>query len=157
VIHLLAYPVHQCKFEPVKPLSTTLVNHVAAPVDRVFNLLTDPARMPQWLPGCSAAESAGPIRKGMKVKVHFGARESTFEVVDFQAPSTFGWVERGARQGCKTFFRLDFAGSLTAVTIKDVWQPPSLFALIRHKLRPRRFPALKMGSALQNLRLALSS
>lgn len=140
----------------MKPVATTLVNHVAAPVDRVFNLLTDPARMPDWLPGCSHASTPGPMRKGAKLTVSFGDRDTTFEVVDYQAPNTFGWVERGARKGCKTFFRLDFAGSLTAVTIKDVWQPPSLFALLRHKLRPRRFPALKMGTALQSLRLALS-
>src|SRR5437660_12847598 len=142
----------------MRPVSTTIVNHVAAPVERVFALLTDPARIPEWLPGCSgvAATSPGPLKKGAKIRVSFGERDTAFEVVDCQPPNTFGWVERGSRQGCKTFFRLDFAGTLTAVTIKHVWPPPSLLALLRGKLRPRRHPHLRLGSTIQNLRLALA-
>src|SRR2546426_174666 len=108
----------------MRPVATTLGNYVVAPVERVFQLLTDPARFPDWLPGCSSAEPAGPVKKGSQLNVRFGTRHTTFEIVDCSAPYTFGWVERGARQGCKTFFQLDFAGSLTGVTIQDVWEPP---------------------------------
>jgi len=141
----------------MRPVATTLSKDVVAPVERVFQLLTDPARFPLWLPGCSSAEPTGPMKKGSKVKVHFGKRATTFEVVDFAEPYTFGWVEIGARRGQKMFFQLDFAGSLTAVTIKDVWDPPSLVARLRAKLRPRRAPAHHhLDRAIQNLRLALT-
>ena len=140
----------------MKSVSTTVINHVVAPVERVFQLLTNPARFPDWLPGCSGAEHQGPVKKGARVKVRFGTRNTTFEVVDFGEPYTFGWIERGARAGCKTFFQLGFAGSLTAVTIKDVWDPPSLGALVRAKLRPRRSTARHLDRTIQNLRLALT-
>jgi len=140
----------------MRPVATTLGNYVVAPVERVFQLLTDPARYPDWLPGCSSAEPAGPVKKGSQLNVRFGTRHTTFEIVDCSAPYTFGWVERGARQGCKTFFQLDFAGSLTGVTIQDVWEPPSLGALVRATLRRRRFPERRLDRTIQNLRLALS-
>ena len=140
----------------MRPVATTLGNYVVAPVERVFQLLTDPARFPDWLPGCSSAEPAGPVKKGSQLNVRFGTRHTTFEIVDCSAPYTFGWVERGARQGCKTFFQLDFAGSLTGVTIQDVWEPPSLGALVRATLRRRRFPERRLDRTIQNLRLALS-
>jgi len=140
----------------MRPVATTLGNYVVAPVERVFQLLTDPARFPDWLPGCSSAEPAGPVQKGSQLNVRFGTRHTTFEIVDCSAPYTFGWVERGARQGCKTFFQLDFAGSLTGVTIQDVWEPPSLGALVRATLRRRRFPERRLDRTIQNLRLALS-
>jgi uncharacterized protein YndB with AHSA1/START domain len=141
----------------MRSIATTIVNHIAAPVERVFELLTTCARIPDWLPGCTAVTAQGPIKKGSRLNVSFGERETTFEVVDFAAPHTFGWVEKGARKGCKTFFRLDFAGSITAVTIRDVWEPPSLGALVRAKLRPRRYPNLRLDSTLQNLRFALTA
>src|SRR2546425_5798367 len=138
----------------MRTVATTLSKDIVAPVDRVFQLLTDPARFPLWLPGCSSAEPpAGPMKKGSRVKVHFGSRATTFEVVDFAEPYTFGWVEIGARTGCKMLFQLDFAGSLTAVTIKDVWDPPSLVPLLRAKLRPRRFPAPRLDPTIPHLRL----
>ena len=140
----------------MRPVSTTLGNYVLAPVERVFDLLTDPTRFPDWLPGCSSAEPAGQVKKGSKLNVRFGSRYTTFEIVDCAAPYTFGWVESGARAGCKTFFQLDFAGSLTGVTIQDVWQPPSLGALVRATLRPRRFPERRLDRTIQNLRTALA-
>ena len=140
----------------MRPVATTLGNYVVAPVERVFQLLTDPTRYPDWLPGCSSAEPAGPVKKGSQLNVRFGPRHTTFEIVDCSAPYTFGWVERGARQGCKTFFQLDFAGSLTGVTIQDVWEPPSLGALVRATLRRRRFPERRLDRTIQNLRVALS-
>src|SRR5437867_3644906 len=141
----------------MRTVATTVSKDILPPVHRVVQLVTDPPRLPLWLPGCSSAElppPSGPMKKGARVKVHFGTRATTFEVVDFAEPYSFGWVEIGARTGCKMFFQLDFAGSLTAVTIKDVWDPPSLVALVRAKLRPRRFPAPRLDRTIQNLRLA---
>ena len=60
----------------MRPVSTTLGNYVLAPVERVFDLLTDPTRFPDWLPGCSSAEPAGQVKKGSKLNVRFGTRHT---------------------------------------------------------------------------------
>src|SRR2546425_2575196 len=91
----------------MRPVSHTLINSIRAPIERVFAVLTDPARIAQWLPGCGGVESPVPLRKGVRFKARFGNRETEFEVVDFAPPTAFGLVERGERNGWKTLFRLD--------------------------------------------------
>ncbi len=122
----------------MRPVSHTLIDHVRAPIDAVFTALTDPRSLEQWLPGCSAVLTQGPVQKGSKVRAQFGARTSEFDIVDFQPPHTFGWIECGQRRNTKTFFRLDPAKALTAVTIRQVWTPPSLSAWARGRLFPKR-------------------
>ena len=141
----------------MKPIDHTLVTQIGAPIERVFAVLTDPARIPEWLPMCESVETNGPIRRGTKLKVNFAdQRKTEFEVVDFQAPSTFGWVEHGGREGAKTFFRLDFAGGATAITIKDVWRPPTFMAWVKARLFPKRNTKRQMDRAVQSLRLAVN-
>jgi len=141
----------------MKPIDHTLVSHVAAPIEKVFAVMTDPARIPEWLPACKAASLTGAMRKGARVKLRFGeTRETEFEIVDFQAPQTLGWAERGARKGYKTFFRLDFAGGSTAITIRSVWTPPSVSAWVKGKLSGKRNVTQMMDGVVQNLRAAVS-
>ena len=115
----------------MRPVSRTVIQTVPVSIERVFALLTDPSRMAEWLPGCAGTQSEKPLRKGVRFKVRFGQRMTEFEVVDFTPPTTFGWVERGERNGWKTFFRLDRAAEATAVTVRDVWAPRSLIAWLR--------------------------
>jgi uncharacterized protein YndB with AHSA1/START domain len=141
----------------MRPIDHTLITQVGAPIDRVFSVLTDPARIPEWLPMCESIEVEGPIRRGSKIRVRFtDARMTVFEVVDFQAPSTFGWVEHGGREGAKTFFRLDFAGGATALTVKDVWRPPTVMSWLKATLFPKRNTKRQMDRAVQSLRLAVT-
>jgi uncharacterized protein YndB with AHSA1/START domain len=141
----------------MRSIDHTLVTQVGAPIDKVFAVLTDPARMPEWLPMCESVEANGPIRRGSRLKVRFADhRRTEFEIVDYQAPSTFGWVEHGGREGAKTFFRLDFAGSATALTVKDVWRPPSIIAWLKAQLFPKRNTKRQMDRAVQSLRLAVT-
>jgi len=141
----------------MRSIDHTLITQVGAPIERVFAVLTDPARIPEWLPMCESVEIDGPMKRGSRLRVHFADhRLSVFEIVDYQAPSTFGWVEHGGREGAKTFFRLDFAGGATAITIKDVWQPPSLLAWLKARLFPKRNTARQMDRAVQSLRLAVT-
>src|SRR5260370_38841748 len=118
------------------PVNHTLIDHVRAPIDRVFALLSDPARMPEWLPGGSAVEAEGPLKHGARFKVRFGARLTEVEIVDFAPPKTFGWVERRQRMGSKTFFRLDFVGGSTTVTVRDEWAPHCLSAWAQGRQLP---------------------
>lgn len=141
----------------MRSIDHTLITQVGAPIERVFAVLTDPARIPEWLPMCESVEIEGPIKRGSRLRVYFADRRLTvFEVVDFQAPSTFGWIEHGGREGAKTFFRLDFAGGATALTIKDVWRPPTFFAWLKAQLFPKRNTARQMDRAVQSLRLAVT-
>src|SRR6266480_493901 len=91
----------------MRPVSRTVIQTLPVSIERVVALLTDPSRMAEWLPGCAGTQSDKPLRKGVRFKVRFGERTTEFEVVDFMPPTTFGWVERGERNGWKTFFRLD--------------------------------------------------
>ena len=141
----------------MRPIDHTLISQISAPIEKIFALLSDPARFPEWLPACRSAEAQGPLRKGAKITVRFGEalRETVFEIVDFAAPHTIGWTERGARKGQKTFFRLDFAGGSTAVTIKDVWVPANLVAWIKGKFFPKRNVQKVLDATVNNLRAAV--
>src|SRR5256885_6562667 len=122
----------------MRPVSRTVIQTLPASIEGGFGLLTAPTRMAQWLPGCGGTQSDKPLRKGVRFKVRFGERTTEFEVVDFTPPTTFGWVERGERNGWKTFFRLDPSAESTAVTVRDVWAPRSLISWLRGRLLAER-------------------
>jgi len=140
----------------MRPVTRTLIDHVRAPIDRVFALLSDPARMPEWLPDCSAVEITGPLKNGARFKARFGTRLTEFEVVDFAPPNRFGWAERRQRRGSKMFFRLDFVGGSTSVTVRDEWTPHSLGAWVQGRLLPKREVQRHLKAILQNLQRLLS-
>jgi uncharacterized protein YndB with AHSA1/START domain len=138
------------------PVAHTLVNTVRAPTSTVFALLTDPVRIPDWLPGCTAVQSDGPFQTGARFTVHFGARQTAFEIVDFVRPATFGWVERGGRKGWKTFFRLDAVRGSTTITIRAVWIPHSFLAWLRGRLIEKRKGLRQLEEILKNLQSVLA-
>jgi len=142
----------------MRPVAHTLVDSIAAPIDRVFAALIDPTRMPQWLPGCTDVRCDAPLKKGVRMRVQFGARGTEFEIVDFVPPATFGWVERGGRSGragWKTFFHLEATAASTALTIRDVWVPPSFLAWVRGRFFERRRVRGHLEAIVQNLRKLL--
>ena len=140
----------------MRQVSHTLIEQVRAPIDQVFTALTDPRSLERWLPGCSAVLASGPVRKGSRLTAQFGPRTTEFDVVDFQPPNTFGWVERGQRKNCKTFFRLDSGRVSTAVTIRQVWTPPSVGAWIKGRLFPKRDVPRHSKQIVQRLRTMLN-
>ena len=137
-------------------VSRTVIQTVPVSIERVFALLTDPSRMAEWLPGCAGTQSDEPLRKGVRFKVRFGQRMTEFEVVDFTPPTAFGWVERGERNGWKTFFRLDPTAESTAVTVRDVWAPRSLVAWLRGRLFEKRRVDSQLDAILSNVRKILA-
>ncbi|HKC38341.1 MAG TPA: SRPBCC family protein [Gemmatimonadales bacterium] len=139
----------------MRPVSHTFVDSVRAPVVQVFAALTDPVRIPKWLPGCDAVESAGPFRKGGRFTARFGQRTSEFEIVDFSAPATFGWTERGQRKGTKLFLRLDVTGATTAVTVREVSTPRGFLGWVRGRFFERRHVQKRLQTIVQNLRTLL--
>jgi uncharacterized protein YndB with AHSA1/START domain len=137
--------------------ATVLSGDIAAPDTLVFALLSDPRRIPDWLPGCSAVGGAPLIYKGARLLVRFGPRTASFEITDFNPPRTFGWAEEGARSGSRTFFHLGFAGGTTALRMKHIWTARTLWAWLKAKLRDRRDPQRVLDRTLQNLRKLTTS
>src|SRR6266581_7891853 len=79
------------------PVSFTYSASVPAPIDKVFALIADPLRMPEWLPRCIAVKATTNDRvgKGARYKLTFqrdtSRHEAVIEIIDYSAPHTFGW------------------------------------------------------------------
>jgi uncharacterized protein YndB with AHSA1/START domain len=144
----------------MKPVSFTYSGTVASPMDRVFDLLTDPTRMVEWLPGCRNVTPATDRKgKGARHRVEFlrkGQRvNAEIEIIDYNPPTSFGWVEIRGRTGARTFFALQFQGGATMITMKHVWTPKSWRAWLNGQFYRRRHAHATFDGLLQNLRKVL--
>src|SRR6185312_12321992 len=114
----------------MKTLSFTYTGTVGAPSNDVFALITDPTRMPEWLPGCVAVTPAANRKgKGDRHRIQFqrkGRRvDAEIEIIEYSPPTGYGWVETMGRKGTKLFFALQFQGGATKITMKYVFTPVS--------------------------------
>jgi hypothetical protein len=121
-------------------------------MSELFDILTDPARIPAWLPHCHAANCDGPLRKKSRVTLEFGRRTVELVVIAFAAPTTLGWAETRPRKGAQTFFQLDFGGGTTTLTFKEVWPDAGLKAWLMGNLFRRRNAMKRFDGMIQNLR-----
>jgi uncharacterized protein YndB with AHSA1/START domain len=135
----------------------TLIDHVRAPIDRVFACLTDPARMATWLPACTGVEAEGPLKRGARLTVRFGERITGLEITELSAPTTFGWEEDGARKGSKTLFQLEAVGGSTRITVLHWWTPRSFLAWVRGRVLVKRRVERTLKTILRNVPSALNS
>ncbi len=137
----------------MRPVSLTYSGAVGVPVDDVFNLIADAARMPEWLPYCTSAVP-GPTKKGKgdrhRLMFENQGRKThvVIEIIEFVPPTTLGWVEIVNRRGSKTFFKLQFAGG--------VWTPTSWRHWLLGHFYRRRNAHRMFDGLLQNLRKALT-
>jgi uncharacterized protein YndB with AHSA1/START domain len=145
------------------PVSFTYSANVPSPIDRVFALISDPLRMPEWLPSCVAVKATTSDRmagKGARYKLTFQRdthqHESVIEIIDFSAPHTFGWVEIYHRAGSKTFFALGFEGGSTKVSLKHIWHPTGFRSWLNGQFYRRRNAHRMFSGLVNNLRKALS-
>src|SRR5258708_35453051 len=97
----------------------------------LFDILSDPARIPEWMPHCRAAKCDGPLRKKPRVTLEFGRRTIELAITPFTAPTTLGWTEHSPRDGAQLFFQLAFAGGTTALPGKEGWPGSGLGVLPR--------------------------
>jgi uncharacterized protein YndB with AHSA1/START domain len=144
----------------MRPVSLTYSGSVGVPIDDVFGLLSDAARMPEWLPFCRSVVPSPTRRgKGDRHRVSFERQgkkiDIVIEIIDFVPPTTLGWVEIIHRRGSKTFFKLDFQGGTTRITMKYVWTPASWRAWLLGQFYRRRNAHRMFDGLLQNLRKAL--
>ena len=145
----------------MRPVSFTYTGTVGAPIDKVFALITDPARMPEWLPGCQSVKPAPKLTgRGDRHRIHFERNgrkaDCVIEVIEFTRPTTYAWVEIVHRRGAKTFFKLEFQGGTTRITMKHIWNPSGLRAWLLGHFYRRRSAHRMFDGLLQNLRKALT-
>lgn len=134
--------------------TATLTGNLPAPLERVYELLTDPARMPLWLSGCRSVSPTTPLKKGSKIRVEFDRGAVDFIITDLFPPAAFGWMEQG-RGGLQTVFKLEFNGSMTTVTMRQIWTPKSLKGWILGNLLRRRSARRMFDTAMVELRRLL--
>jgi hypothetical protein len=77
-------------------------------------------------------------------------------VIEYTPPTTYAWVEIIHRRGSKTFFKLEFQGGVTRITMKHVWVPASWRAWLLGQFYRRRNSHRMFDGLLQNLRMALT-
>ena len=140
----------------MRPITYTMTTTMPATVEQVFQALTDPHQMALWLPAARAVEAVSPLKKGSRIRVVYDTRDTEIEVVDFNPSTVFGWAERVGRRQWKTFFRLEFAGAATRLTVQQVWIPPSWGAWLRVKFRSNRNVPARLDSMVQNLRTVMA-
>ena len=140
----------------MRPITYTMTTTMPATVEQVFQALTDPHQMALWLPAARAVEAVSPLKKGSRIRVVYDTRDTEIEVVDFNPSTVFGWAERVGRRSWKTFFRLEFAGAATRLTVQQVWIPPSWGAWLRVKFRSNRNVPARLDSMVQNLRTVMA-
>ncbi len=133
------------------PVSFTYSASVPAAIDNVFALISDPLRMPEWLPRCVAVQATTNHKfpgKGARYKLTFQREshrhEAVIEIIDFQAPHTFGWVEM-----------LGFAGGSTKVSLKHIWVPTGFRSWLNGQFYRRRNAHRMFDGLINNLRKAL--
>lgn len=143
-------------YECMRPVAHTVIDSIKVPLVQVFALLSDPARIHEWLPGCTGVQSDGALKKGARFTAQFGARVTQFEIVDFAPPATFGWVEHGGRNGWKTFFHLEGKGGSTALTVRDLWIPQTFGAWVRGRFFEKRKVERQLYGIVENLRRLLT-
>jgi uncharacterized protein YndB with AHSA1/START domain len=141
----------------VRPVSYAAVDRLPAVIQHVFTVLTDPDRIPEWLPGCDGAHTDEPIKRGVYIKARFGKRMAQFEITDYAPPTSFGWSERGQRRSSTLGFRLYAVGSSTTVTVSEVWAPTSLAAWAWGRLISRRNPQRHVALILEKLRTTVAA
>ncbi|HEV8266427.1 MAG TPA: SRPBCC family protein [Gemmatimonadales bacterium] len=138
-------------------LTITLRATIPAPIERVFELLTDPAQIPDWLPGCQSVEPPAPLRKGSRLRVGFGTRAAVFEVVELTPPHNFGWIERKGRPGNHLYFNLGFSGGSTNLAMKAIWEAHGLWSRLFGELSRRKDAKRFFEGVVNNLRRIVTS
>ena len=111
--------------------------------------------MPQWLPACTAVEANGPLRRGTRLIVYFGTRETEFEIVEYTPPTMIGWEERGGRNGSTTHIHLEAVRGSTRITLRHVWAPRSFLAWWRGRVLVKRRVERTLRGIFQSVRDAV--
>ena len=105
---------------------------IAAPPAKVWEVLTDVAKWPEWDPFCEKIE--GELALGNKIKAFTKlspGRAFPVKVTDLSAPQRMEWsggMPLGLFKGVRTF-TLEASGSGTQFTMREEFSGPMLFLI----------------------------
>src|SRR2546426_10864103 len=122
------------------------------PLHFFFLMIRRPPRSPLFpyttlsrSPGCRAVPPTPAAQrkgKGDRHRLQYDRdgrqSEAEIEIIDYNPPETYGWIEISGRPQERTLFALAFQGGATKVTMRDVWVPANWRAWLRGQLFRRR-------------------
>jgi uncharacterized membrane protein len=140
---------------------------VGAPADALWELVSDPRRLPQWLVFAEKIEVLSPGELGMKLRLigSWGGRHSEVdvEVTDFQPQRRFAWrhlVERVDGKPIRRYARdttfaieLEARGGDTKVRLHAAQEPAGPFRGLLIKRFGYRGAMRRMALSLQRLKM----
>jgi hypothetical protein len=103
------------------PVAAQSETEIAAPPERVWELVTDIGRWPEWDPGVESAALEGPLAPGtaFRWKAGPGTIVSTLRHVD--PPREVGWTGKTMGIAGVHVFRLEASGVGTRVVSEESW------------------------------------
>jgi hypothetical protein len=121
------------------PVSVRSSMDVHAPIDRVWNILTDFGRWPEWNSAVTEMEPSGPVGVGMTFRWRAGSVINS-QVFRVTPPTVIAWTGRTMGIDAVHVWRLAPSGLGTTVTTEESFQS----MLVR--LFPRYFHRMLTGS-----------
>jgi uncharacterized membrane protein len=135
----------------------SLSEHVEAPIERVFALLIDFKRYPEWdVTTAEVLEISGPGDK-VGTKIHMvglllGRKmENRGEIVEADPPRLLKMAVQEPSRGTITY-RLTPAGTSTDVTVEMEYELPGILGEIANKLFAERFIERAMRHSGENVK-----
>ena len=119
----------------------TIRRSLAAPPERVWPLLADAARWPEWMPGVETSRVTSDRVEGtgrrQRLERAWGGRrgEVDLEITEWEPPRRIGWLHLGERLGGKqqgfardirTRVTLEPAGGGSEIAFEGSWEPVGL-------------------------------
>lgn len=103
------------------PVSARCAIEIQAPIERVWTILTDLPRWPEWNSAVSEMQSSGPVRIGTTFRWRAGsvARSRVFEAA---GPGVIAWTGRTMGIDAVHVWKLESKGARTAVTTEESFQ-----------------------------------
>lgn len=84
------------KIDDRAPLAGRTELFIAAPIEKVWRILTDLPRWPEWQPGITSIEAAGPLAVGTSFRWKGKGFAITSILGDFDPPRRIGWSGHAA-------------------------------------------------------------
>ncbi|MFN2432562.1 MAG: SRPBCC family protein [Gemmatimonadota bacterium] len=139
---------------------------ITAPPERVWPLLADPTRWPEWLPGITTSEvTAGPVEgvgRRQRLDAAYAGQHGEIElrITDWEPRRRIGWVHTAERIGGKqqnfakdirTIITLTPAGTGTELQVEGSWEPVGIMGKMLGKTLVQSRAEGMLGGAAENL------
>ena len=146
--------------------SLRITRTIDVPPERVWPLLADPKRWPEWLPGVTTSVvTSGPaegVGRRQKLEVAYAGQRGEIElrITDWEPLRRIGWEHTAERIGGKqqnlardirTLVTLTPRGGGTDVAVEGSWEPVGLMGKMLGKTLVQSRAESMLGGAVENL------